>query len=622
MTMAITKAVEEGGEGGHLRLHRQHQRLRRRLRRPRRADLRRARAAGQDRAWASWPRRWCTAPSCCRSRATSTTACALASKLADRLPGAPGQLRQPVPHGGPEDRRRSRSSTRSATRPTSTACRSATPATSPPTGWATASTPTTGTGQPRTPRMFGFQAAGAAPIVTGAGGRAPEHDRHRDPHRQPGLLDQGAGRPGRVRRPHRRGDRPRDPGRVPAAGPQRGRVRRAGLGGQRRRPAAGRRGRRARAGPAGGLHGHRQRPQGPGVGDLRRPRAGRPSRSTPAAAAGAARPSDRSRARRSGSRAGHQRQPRPGFDCAGLALACTTTSSSPSPTAGLDVEVDRRGRRRAAHRTSRTSSCARSARPSPSWAGRRPGCALRRRNGIPQARGLGLVGGGDRRRGRRGLGAVPGRRGASTTTPSLRLATELEGHPDNVAACLLGGADLSLDRAGGRPRGPARRRTRVRAGRVRARPRRCPPTSPAGCCPTSVPHADAALNAGRGGAAGARADPRAGAAARRPPRTGCTSTTARRRCRTARAGATGCARAGRRRRRLRRRAEPCSCCSPAAPTTARPRPAVADARSGGLDGARRWTSIATGARVLTGEPAGIVSVTRNTLEPDRCCRAS
>ena len=55
-----------GRPGGDLRVHRQHQRQRRRLRRARRYDLRRARPAGQDRASASWPRRWSTGPSCSR----------------------------------------------------------------------------------------------------------------------------------------------------------------------------------------------------------------------------------------------------------------------------------------------------------------------------------------------------------------------------------------------------------------------------------------------------------------------------------------------------------------------------------------------------------------------------
>ena len=38
------------------------------------------------------------------------------------------------------------------------------------------------------PRMFGFQAAGAAPLVHGASGAAPGDDRHRDPDRRAGVL--------------------------------------------------------------------------------------------------------------------------------------------------------------------------------------------------------------------------------------------------------------------------------------------------------------------------------------------------------------------------------------------------------------------------------------------------
>ena len=54
------------------------------------------------------------------------------------------------------------------------------------------------------PKMYGFQASGAAPIVTGQVVRGAVDDRHRDPDRQPGQLDQGAGRPGRLGRPDRR----------------------------------------------------------------------------------------------------------------------------------------------------------------------------------------------------------------------------------------------------------------------------------------------------------------------------------------------------------------------------------------------------------------------------------
>ena len=174
----------------------------------------------------------------------------------------------------------SRSSTRSATRPTSTACRSATPATSRRTGRATRSTPRTD--WPPAPRgCAASRPAGAAPIVRGAPVREPADDRDRDPDRQPGVLGPGARRARRVRRRHRGGHRPADPRGLPAAGRTGGRLRRAGLGRQRRRAAAGRRGRPGRPGPAGRLHRHRQRPQGPRVGDRRRAAAARSCRSTP-----------------------------------------------------------------------------------------------------------------------------------------------------------------------------------------------------------------------------------------------------------------------------------------------------------------------------------------------------
>ena len=63
----------------------------------------------------------------------------------------------------------------------------------------------------RTPRMWGFQASGSAPIVRGEVVKDPHDHRHRDPHRQPRLLAVRAGRAGRVRRLHRRGDGPSDP---------------------------------------------------------------------------------------------------------------------------------------------------------------------------------------------------------------------------------------------------------------------------------------------------------------------------------------------------------------------------------------------------------------------------
>ena len=50
------------------------------------------------------------------------------------------------------------------------------------------------------PRMLGFQAAGAAPLVDGRAGRAPRDGRERDPDRQPGALGGGDGRDARLAR--------------------------------------------------------------------------------------------------------------------------------------------------------------------------------------------------------------------------------------------------------------------------------------------------------------------------------------------------------------------------------------------------------------------------------------
>ena len=135
----------------------------------------------------------------------------------------------------------SRSSTPSATPPTCTASRSATPATSPPTGRATASTRTRA-GRPGCRAMLGFQAAGAAPIVDGHAVEQPRDDRHRHPHRQPGLLvrrhrRRRRSRAAAIHRRHRR----RDPRGLPVPRRHRVGVLRAGVGRVGRRPAQGRR---------------------------------------------------------------------------------------------------------------------------------------------------------------------------------------------------------------------------------------------------------------------------------------------------------------------------------------------------------------------------------------------
>ena len=136
---------------------------------------------------------------------------ALAREARGRLPGGAGQLGQPG--SGSRARRppRSRSWTRSATPPTSTACRSGN-AGNITAYWKGYKEYAADGVASRTPRMWGFQACGAAPIVRGEAVKDAADHRHRDPDRQPRLLGSGRRRAGRVRRRHRRGDRPSDPG--------------------------------------------------------------------------------------------------------------------------------------------------------------------------------------------------------------------------------------------------------------------------------------------------------------------------------------------------------------------------------------------------------------------------
>jgi homoserine kinase len=129
--------------------------------------------------------------------------------------------------------------------------------------------------------------------------------------------------------------------------------------------------------------------------------------------------------------------------------------------------------------------------------GRRPpGVAVECVNRIPQARGLGsssaaIVGGIQLARAlvKDGLALLD-------DEAALRLAARLEGHPDNVAPCLLGGFTIAWSVAAG-----ARAVRLATAAGVRPTifvPRERGLTSTArAALPASVPHADAAFNAGR-----------------------------------------------------------------------------------------------------------------------------
>lgn len=188
----------------------------------------------------------------------------------------------------------------------------------------------------------------------------------------------------------------------------------------------------------------------------------------------------------------------PGFDSFGLALSLRDVVELRVADSGLRVEVDGEGahsvpldERHLVVRAVRAGLDAMQVRP--------PGLVLRCRNAVPQGRGLGssasaLV-----------AGLVAARtlversttgRQPLETSDILRLAAAMEGHPDNVAAALLGGLTLAWTDG-----------TDVRALRLQPRvaavalvPADGVSTDLArGLLPELVPHRDAADNAARAG---------------------------------------------------------------------------------------------------------------------------
>jgi homoserine kinase len=128
--------------------------------------------------------------------------------------------------------------------------------------------------------------------------------------------------------------------------------------------------------------------------------------------------------------------------------------------------------------------------------GRPAGLAVTCVNRIPQARGLGsssaaIVGGVQLAR-----GLVAGGTERLDDAGALRVAARLEGHPDNVAPCLLGGFTIAWTE------GPGARAVRLTPS-DRLRPTVFIPTergytaTARAALPPTVPHADASFNAGR-----------------------------------------------------------------------------------------------------------------------------
>jgi homoserine kinase len=185
----------------------------------------------------------------------------------------------------------------------------------------------------------------------------------------------------------------------------------------------------------------------------------------------------------------------PGFDALGLALTLYDEVEARIIPAGLSIEISGEGADLAdsgeehlAVRAMRVAFAVTGAQP--------PGIGLRCVNRIPHGRGLGssaaVV-----------VAGILAARALSAYGPDklpdaalLPLAADLEGHPDNVAACLGGGLTVAWTGPGG----PRMVRLEPRPG---VTPVVCVAPTPVrtdlarGLLPETVPHRDAAANAGR-----------------------------------------------------------------------------------------------------------------------------
>ena len=184
-----------------------------------------------------------------------------------------------------------------------------------------------------------------------------------------------------------------------------------------------------------------------------------------------------------------------GFDTLGLALTIHDDLSARIASGGLEIEIDGEGAdaapRDEAHLVIRAMRQA-----FDRLGGQPPGLALTCQNRIPHSRGLGssaaaIVAGLALAR-----GLVDGGEDALPEAELLALASAIEGHPDNVAACIFGGLTIAWTTDG-------------RADAVRLEPAAAPrpvvliPPFEAstelarGLLPATVPHGDASFNAAR-----------------------------------------------------------------------------------------------------------------------------
>ncbi|XVV11750.1 homoserine kinase [Actinoplanes sp. CA-131856] len=185
----------------------------------------------------------------------------------------------------------------------------------------------------------------------------------------------------------------------------------------------------------------------------------------------------------------------PGFDTLGLALTLYDELTARVTGAGHTVAVEGEGAGELPG--DETHLVLRAMLATFDELGERPaGLAVECVNRIPQARGMGsssaaIVGGVQLAR-----GLVANGTHLIDDEAALRIAARLEGHPDNVAPCLLGGFTIAWTEGSG-----------ARAVRLPVSDRVHPTVfvprergytaSARAALPSAVPHADAAFNAGR-----------------------------------------------------------------------------------------------------------------------------
>ena len=188
----------------------------------------------------------------------------------------------------------------------------------------------------------------------------------------------------------------------------------------------------------------------------------------------------------------------PGFDSFGLALGLHDVVVAEIAPGGLAIKVTGEGAAAASAgeqhlvvRAMRTAFAHLGATP--------PGLALSCQNEIPQGFGLGSSAGAICA-GLLAARALAGPAGAAALPDDtiLALATRMEGHPDNVAACLAGGLTIAWH-----PAGSAGARVARLAPLPGIAPVLCVPAEPLPTVtarqvlPPQVPHADAAANSAR-----------------------------------------------------------------------------------------------------------------------------